>query len=644
MTSVTQHSETMANTLVGDASADMHMTNSEENLVNGMDEESNANENKIGKRKRSTKKSLEPTENIPNGRPKRTLSKREEVSTNMVNGTTKTNKTKIEQTNGEADDDQERDKQIPILYDVADVVWVKMGGHPWWPSLVIRDPNDSTGCFTKISGNARPKRMYFVVFYGSTADFAWVSDAAIIPYKGVEAFTKYAQETVDKAQTKSQKEQLTERFQLKVTIGRREDWEMAVREADEAIKQTNEKRLQEIEPKVHFYTKRLVTPKGQPGRRPKTSITKPEESSESIGTSTLDPNNRSLLAEKTFEFKSDDEDSSTDSPIRKSSSVKIKLSKQTSNDSDSNPTPPNKNRYIPKTISSADKINTTATTTTTTTTVFGQTANGSSVSYEQRTPINTNSVNTTPIKTNPTQIVNGTSSGRKRGRPRLKQPSISSSNEDVPVPEFNSASPSVTTKFTTQRKPIIKPQAFMNSSTNNVLSGQHDIRTGFLSPFEEQEVLDALEQLGSTKTFEEAEQKAKRRFEHILCLNLNRTHVDIPQEWFYTFLFTHPSLIIKNPQWFTEKNNTDTLNDNDLLNDVQSSSSLAVLKHQLVVLSKLYRNELQARQSAPVKKRRSTAGSNVGKQKSIEKKQDLDEKLNDIQDKEQQQQQEELIN
>ncbi|CAF3440744.1 unnamed protein product [Rotaria sp. Silwood1] len=383
--------------------------------------------------------------------------------------------------------------------------------------------------------NARAKRMYFVVFYGSTADFAWVSDAAIIPYQGVEAFTKYAQETVDKAQTKSQKEQLTERFQLKVTIGRREDWEMAVREADEAIKQTNEKRLEEIEPKVHFYTKRLVTPKGQPGRRPKPSVTKSEESNE---TPIIDTNNRSLLAEKAFEFKSDDEDSSTDSPIRKSSSVKIKLSKQTSNDSDSNPTPPNKNRYIPKTILSNEKINSTSTPSTITT-VFGQTANGSSVSYEQQTSTN-NSVDTTPIKINSTKMINGSSSGRKRGRPRLKQPSISSSNDDTPpppVPEFNSASPSVTTKFTTQRKPIIKPQAFMNSSTNNIVSGQHDIRTGFLSPFEEQEVLDALEQLGSTKTFEEAEQKAKRRFEHILCLNLNRTHVDIPQECKFVLVF-----------------------------------------------------------------------------------------------------------
>ena len=84
-------------------------------------------------------------------------------------------------------------------------------------------------------------------------------------------------------------------------------------------------------------------------------------------------------------------------------------------------------------------------------------------------------------------------------------------------------------KFTTQRK-IVKPQAFNHSSTNNNLDGKHDIRTGFLSASEEQEVLDALEQMRSTKTFEEAEHVAKRRFEHILCLNLNRTHVDVPQE------------------------------------------------------------------------------------------------------------------
>ena len=59
------------------------------------------------------------------------------------------------------------------------------------------------------------------------------------------------------AQTKSQKEQLTERFQLKVTIGRREDWEMAVREADDALKQPSETRIRDTEPKVQFYTNKL---------------------------------------------------------------------------------------------------------------------------------------------------------------------------------------------------------------------------------------------------------------------------------------------------------------------------------------------------------------------------------------------------
>ncbi len=55
----------------------------------------------------------------------------------IVNGTGKGSKAKAAQRNsaeqaaGDADDEQERDKSIPILHDVADVVWVKMGGHPW---------------------------------------------------------------------------------------------------------------------------------------------------------------------------------------------------------------------------------------------------------------------------------------------------------------------------------------------------------------------------------------------------------------------------------------------------------------------------------------------------------------------------------
>ena len=64
---------------------------------------------------------------------------------------------------------------------------------------------------------------------------------------------------------------------------------------------------------------------------------------------------------------------------------------------------------------------------------------------------------------------------------------------------------------------------------------------------------------------------------------------------FYLFLFAHPILIVKNPHWFTETKSSDLSIDNDM-NRMQSSNSLQVLKYQLSILSKLYRNELQVRQ------------------------------------------------
>jgi hypothetical protein len=215
---------------------------------------------------------------------------------------------------------------------------------------------------------------------------------------------------------------------------------MAVRDADDSLKQSSETRLEEIEPKVQFYTTKLsmnlficeysskhfsfsAAPKGHPGRKPKVSITKPDELSEppSAPSSSIDPSDRSVLAEKAFEFKSDDDSSNDDTPVRKTPSVKIKLKKQTSNDADST-TPPAKRRYIRKSTVPNEGA-----------AVFGQTANGSSVSYQPKTP--------------DTPVVNGNGTGRKRGRPRLSKPSVITNNGENNKP---------------QKKSITKPQAFMN--------------------------------------------------------------------------------------------------------------------------------------------------------------------------------------
>jgi hypothetical protein len=76
MTSSTEQSESVANASSVDTSANVVTSNPEQKPVNGVDEEDTTTENNTGKRKRSTKKVVESTDNQFNGRPKRSLSKR----------------------------------------------------------------------------------------------------------------------------------------------------------------------------------------------------------------------------------------------------------------------------------------------------------------------------------------------------------------------------------------------------------------------------------------------------------------------------------------------------------------------------------------------------------------------------------------
>jgi hypothetical protein len=121
-----------------------------------------------------------------------------------------------------------------VKHKVGDLVWAKVSGHPWWPCIVSRDTSDGN-IFVKAVGTTRQKRMYFVEFFGPSTEYAWVSEGSLIEYCGIEAFKTYAQDQVDQAPTKSQKEKLAERFQLKVALTRRDHWEQAVEEADESL-------------------------------------------------------------------------------------------------------------------------------------------------------------------------------------------------------------------------------------------------------------------------------------------------------------------------------------------------------------------------------------------------------------------------
>jgi hypothetical protein len=139
-----------------------------------------------------------------------------------------------------------------LKYHASDLVWAKVSGHPWWPCMISSDVNENNA-HVKSIGSSRSKRLYFVEFFGPSVEHAWVNEGCLIEYKGIEAFKTYAQDEVDQAPTKSQKEKLAERFQLKVALTRRDHWERAVQEADEALSKRKAERKQ------YFYDKTMLT-------------------------------------------------------------------------------------------------------------------------------------------------------------------------------------------------------------------------------------------------------------------------------------------------------------------------------------------------------------------------------------------------
>lgn len=112
-------------------------------------------------------------------------------------------------------------------YKEGDLVWAKVGGHPWWPCIATKE--------VKKLGNSKLRYAHFLHFYGPILEHAWVNEGSILLYRGPEEFKTYAQEQVNLAQGESLKKKLTERYQLKVASSWKETWEIAVQEATDNL-------------------------------------------------------------------------------------------------------------------------------------------------------------------------------------------------------------------------------------------------------------------------------------------------------------------------------------------------------------------------------------------------------------------------
>ena len=65
---------------------------------------------------------------------------------------------------------------------VGDLVWSKIPGHCWWPSMVSYDPCDAI-YFTK-SKNGKDAAKYHVQFFGDKSLRGWVSKGNMIKFQG----------------------------------------------------------------------------------------------------------------------------------------------------------------------------------------------------------------------------------------------------------------------------------------------------------------------------------------------------------------------------------------------------------------------------------------------------------------------------
>nr|QDF21440.1 histone-lysine N-methyltransferase NSD2 isoform X1 [Brachionus koreanus] len=132
-----------------------------------------------------------------------------------------------------------------IKYSLGDLVWAKVSGHPWWPCM-ISNPDLSPSCSTaeaknsnehfKLIGGSRPKRSFYVQFFGPSVEHAWVPEGNIIFYKGLQSFKAYAQQQIDKAVSKSAKDKMNEKYSLKISMPKREEWDQAIAEADSLMR------------------------------------------------------------------------------------------------------------------------------------------------------------------------------------------------------------------------------------------------------------------------------------------------------------------------------------------------------------------------------------------------------------------------
>ncbi|XP_060071280.1 histone-lysine N-methyltransferase NSD2-like [Ylistrum balloti] len=128
------------------------------------------------------------------------------------------------------------EEEKPAQWLVGDVLWGKVPGHPWWPCMVAYDPFQ--GLYTKFNKRVR---LYHVQYFGHEEERGWLFSSSIMEFQGRKQYEDHKSELLKNA--KKQGKQRLEKL-YKVSNSRAAAWNIAIKEAEEALPMSRNERKQ----------------------------------------------------------------------------------------------------------------------------------------------------------------------------------------------------------------------------------------------------------------------------------------------------------------------------------------------------------------------------------------------------------------
>lgn len=140
------------------------------------------------------------------------------------------------------------------VFNIGDLVWVKIPGYPYWPGMVTMDPIEKI--HTKIAGTYKAQHVYHVQYFGEQPGRNWTLPGSSCPFQGPEI-------------PKSKKPQV-------ISKSRRKGHDVAIAEAAQALNWDPETRVKRLTYEYVLVDK-TYTPHSTPQRRTKDSIKRSSE-------------------------------------------------------------------------------------------------------------------------------------------------------------------------------------------------------------------------------------------------------------------------------------------------------------------------------------------------------------------------------